>query len=161
MGTIAELTPRDWAEFRDIRMRALADAPDAFGVVLADVERAPEETWRSRLAAPDPILVVRIDGSSVAMGGGWLPPDQPGLMAVWGMWTAPEARGHGHARSLITWLLDYAGQHGIGTAELHVTEGNDIARRLYEECDFEATGEWEPLREGSEKRIELLRRRGV
>lgn len=163
MGTVAELSPWDWAEFREIRLRALADAPDAFGVMLADVEREPEETWRNRLAAPSPILIVRDEGAPVAMGGGWLPPDQPGLMAVWGMWTAPEARGHGHARSLITWLLDWAGQREITTAELHVTEGNHTARRLYEQCGFESTGEWEPLREGSDLRIELLRRqnRGV
>jgi hypothetical protein len=33
--------------------------------------------------------------------------------------------------------------------EPHVTEGNDAARRLYEQCGFEGTGQWEPLREGS------------
>ena len=160
MATIGELQPQDWHEFRGIRMRALADAPDAFGVTLADVERQPEDAWRDRLSAPDPILVVREGGSPVAMGAGWTPPDRSGLMAVWGMWTAPEARGQGHARSLLTWLLDWAGAHEITTAELHVSEGNDGARRLYEQHGFEATGRWEPLREGSDLQMELLRRSG-
>ena len=159
MRTLAVLAPEDWAELRDIRMRALADAPDAFGVLLADVEHRPDETWRDRLAAPDPILVVRDDVQPVAMGGGWVPPDGSDRMMIWGMWTAPEARGRGHARALVTWLLDWATQREIGTVELHVAEGNDTARRLYEQCGFEATGEWEPLRSGSTVRIELLRRR--
>ena len=54
-------------------------------------------------------------------------------MMVWGMWTAPEARGRGHARALLDRLVDHARARGVTTVELHVTEGNDTARRLYEE----------------------------
>jgi RimJ/RimL family protein N-acetyltransferase len=158
VATIDQLEPRDWREFRDIRLRALGDAPDAFSMTLADAEHLTEDGWRRRLSTPDPILVVRDGGTPIAMAGGWVPSEQHDQMVVWGMWTAPEARGHGHARSLVAWLLDWASQRDITTVELHVTEGNDAARRLYEQCGFEATGEWEPLREGSDLRIELLRR---
>jgi ribosomal protein S18 acetylase RimI-like enzyme len=160
VATIVRLRPDDWQEFRDIRLKALADAPTAFGTTLADAEQQPEEAWRGRLGQDDPILGVRdddLEGLS-AMGAGWHPPEQPGRMMVWGMWTAPPARGRGHARALLDWLVDHARAHGVTTAELHVTEGNDTARRLYEQCGFVATGEWEPLREGSPLRIELMRR---
>jgi len=158
MAIIEPLGPDDWREFRDIRLRALAEAPDAFGITLAEARLNSEEHWRSRLAGSDPIMAVRVDGALVSMGGAWVPPDQHEMMAVWGMWTTPEARSQGHGRTLLTWLVDWATQCNITTVELHVTEGNDIARRLYEQCGFEATGEWEPLRQGSDLRIELLRR---
>jgi ribosomal protein S18 acetylase RimI-like enzyme len=77
---------------------------------------------------------------------------------VWGLWTAPEARGRGHARAILDRLVGHAHGRGVATVELHVTEGNDLARRLYEQCGFVATGEWESLREGSPLQIELMRR---
>lgn len=156
--TIVEHGPTAWQEFRALRLRALADAPDAFARTLAEFEREPEESWRPRLSAPNPILAVRSAGELVAMGGGWVPPDETDRMMIWGMWTAPEARGRGHGRALLTWLLDWAHTRSISTVELHVTEGNDTARGLYESCGFVGTGEWEPLREGSPLQIELLRR---
>ena len=55
-------------------MRALADAPTAFGMTLADAEEQPEDVWRGRLGQGDPILAVRDDDRLVAMGGGWHPP---------------------------------------------------------------------------------------
>lgn len=157
MTTIERLGPDDWQDFREIRLRALADAPTAFSMVLADAQEQPEDTWRGRLGQGDPVLGVREDDGLVAMGGGWLPPEDGDRMMVWGMWTAPEARGRGHARALLDRLVDDARHRGIRTVELHVTEGNDGARRLYESCGFVSTGEWEPLRAGSDLEIELLR----
>ncbi|HXH79489.1 GNAT family N-acetyltransferase [Nocardioides sp.] len=158
MTTIEQLGPDDWQGFRDIRLRALADAPDAFGVTLEESQQKSEQDWRRRLSVSGPILVVRDGATRLAMGAGWHPPDEPDRMMVWGMWTAPEARGQGCARSLLAWLLDHARRRDVTTVELHVTEGNDSARRLYVQCGFEATGEWEPLREGSDLKIELMRR---
>jgi ribosomal protein S18 acetylase RimI-like enzyme len=162
MATIVRLGPDDWQEFREIRLRALADAPTAFGMTLADAEQNTEVHWRARLDQGDPVLGVRErdDGTGlVAMGAGWHPPEDPARMMVWGMWTAPEGRGRGHAQALLAWLVDHARARRVTGIELHVAEGNDTARRLYEQCGFVATGEWEPLREGSPVRIELMRLR--
>lgn len=156
---IVDVSLEDWAEFREIRLRALADAPEAFGVTHADALEQPEEDWRSRLDTDDPIRLLREDGTAVAMGAGWCPPDQPNSMVIWGMWTAPGSRGRGHAEALVSHLLAWARQHDITGVALHVAEGNDAARRIYERCGFVATGHWEPLREGSPLSIELLRRR--
>lgn len=155
---IADVSPEDWAEFREIRLRALADAPEAFGVTHADALEQPAEAWRSRLDTDDPIRLLREGGNAVAMGAGWLPSDQPSSMMIWGMWTAPVARGRGYAEALVSHLLAWAREHDITEVALHVAEGNDVARRIYERCGFVATGHWEPLREGSPLSIELLRR---
>jgi predicted GNAT family acetyltransferase len=153
-AVVVELGPGDWAELRDIRLRALADAPDAFSVVLAEAEAYDDDHWRDRLATTNPTYVVREAGSTVAMAGGFAPSDSR-VAYVWGMWTAPEARGRGHSSALLDRVVTWARAVGR-TPHLHVTEGNDAARRLYVRRGFEPTGTWEPLREGSLKRVEEL-----
>lgn len=157
--TLSELAPEDWRTLRDVRLRALADAPDAFGTRLADVADLPDEAWRTRLTTQHPTYVVHRAGAPVAMAGGFAPPGQASAW-VWGMWTAPEARGHGCGRLLLDRVVAWARDLGR-VPHLHVTEGNAAARRLYTGYGFEPTGAWEPLREGSALRIEeLALRRG-
>ncbi|GAB3021929.1 N-acetyltransferase [Nocardioides flavus (ex Wang et al. 2016)] len=153
-SSVVELTSDDWAELRAIRLRALADTPDSFGVLHSEVVDLPDEAWRERLSTGHPTYVVREADATVAMAGGFAPPGSS-VAWVWGMWTAPEARGRGHSTSLLDAVVRWARRLGR-TPHLHVTEGNEIARRLYTRYGFEPTGEWEPLREGSHLRIEEL-----
>jgi GNAT superfamily N-acetyltransferase len=154
MVDILEAGPGDWELVRDVRLRALAESPDAFSVTLAEARTQPEGQWRERLASAHPTLVAVEDGYGVAMGGGF---SRPGSTAawVWGMWTDPACRGRGLGRRILGHLLAWADRAGR-TPYLHVTEGNDGARALYVSCGFVPTGLWEPLREGSPLRIEEL-----
>lgn len=150
---VVEAGPDDWATVRDVRLRALADSPDAFGARLEDNRALPEQTWRERLAAPNPTLLGLRDGRGVAMGG--ILPTDPGVAMVWGMWTDPAHRGLGAGRRILDRLLEWSRDAGR-TPYLHVAEGNDAARALYVSRGFEPTGEWHPLREGSPVLIEEM-----
>jgi predicted GNAT family acetyltransferase len=145
MAGVRRLGPDDWADFRDIRLRALADAPDAFGSTLEREEAFTEDDWRQRVTVP---IVVVDDPHPVSIGGIF---DNAGTPHVWGMWTDPEHRGRGHARTILDALIP------PGTAaQLDVNTRNGGARTAYERYGFVATGELEPLRPGSDQQIELM-----
>lgn len=148
------ITPDDWSLLRDVSLRALAESPDAFRTTLADAQAFTEDLWRQRAEASAPIPVLLEHGRGVTMGGVFTPPDST-VAYIWGMWTAPEARGRGYAAGLLESLVSWCRDRGLGV-RLHVTEGNEAARRLYVAHGFKPTGVWEPLREGSALRVEEL-----
>lgn len=151
---VRTITADDWSLLRDVSLRALADSPDAFRTTLAETKAHPEDFWRQRAEGSARILVVLEDGRGVAMGGIFVPADSA-VAYIWGMWTAPEARGRGYAADLLTDLVSWCRDRDLGV-RLHVTEGNEPARRLYVGHGFVPTGAWEPLREGSALRVEEL-----
>jgi predicted GNAT family acetyltransferase len=145
------LAPDDWEDFREIRMKALADSPDAFGSTLEREQGFTEADWRRRLTGP---VYVVDEPRPVSVGGIF---DNAGSPHVWGMWTDPAHRGRGHARRILDALIP------PGTrAQLDVNVSNGAARAVYERYGFVGTGQLEPLRPGSDQRIELmvLTRRG-
>jgi predicted GNAT family acetyltransferase len=148
---LRRLGPDDWETLRDIRLRALADSPDAFGSTLERERDFDEKDWRRRLHRP--VFAVMIDDRPVAMAGAFT---DDGRVQVWGMWTDPAHRGRGHARTLLDALLGDAVADGRPVS-LHVNTANPVARAAYESYGFVPTGELEPLRPGSEQRIELMR----
>jgi ribosomal protein S18 acetylase RimI-like enzyme len=151
------ITPDDWEAFRAVRLRALADAPDAFGVTLADAAAQPPQQWRDRSAgAAGPVILAFSDHEPVAMGGLYVPPESADAF-IWGMWVEPASRGHGVASRILHDLLSRPEAAGR-SLHLHVTQGNDSARRLYERHGFTGTGESQPLRRGSDVRIAAMRR---
>lgn len=136
------LNPDDWSTWRELRLRALADSPWAFGSSLAEVRtRDTDGYWRRGVTAPMVPFVAEADGAPAGMArlmlsGG--PGDIPELIS---MWVAPEARGAGVGHALISACVDWLAVHRPGTSMcLAVLEANAPARRLYERCGFEVVG---------------------
>ena len=142
---VRRLGPDDWQVLRDVRLRALADSPDAFASTFDREAAFTEADWRQRLAGP--VYVVGVP-EVVAMGGVFA---RDGLFHVWGMWTDPAHRGRGHARRILDALMPER-----GLVVLDVNLANPAARTAYERYGFVATGETEPLRPGSEQRVERM-----
>ena len=63
--TIQALEATEWERGREIRLRALADCPDAFGARLEHELELSEEDWRRRLQRPDALTVVAIEEGDV------------------------------------------------------------------------------------------------
>jgi len=69
---ILSLAPDEWEAFRDLRLRALREAPYAFGSRYDDWVDAPDSRWRDRLANVPLNVVARRDGELVGMASGVL-----------------------------------------------------------------------------------------
>src|SRR2546425_13373396 len=76
-GELAELVIRrlaaaDWAAFREVRLAALRDAPEAFGSTASDAEKLDQAEWRRRLEHRAVFLaeVANQPGGLAARGGG-------------------------------------------------------------------------------------------
>ena len=91
-------------------------------------------------------VFVATDGDQwLAMAGGYLDGDRPGVAGLWGMWVTPDARRQGVGRQLVEAVVDWARAAGASRVELSVTDRADAAIALYAELGFVPTGEEHPL----------------
>lgn len=136
----------DWHAWRDIRLRSLQDAPDAFGSTWERELRFTREDWTDRLDGDGASVLAYAGEEPVAMGAAW--PYADGRAMIVAMWTDPAWRGRGLATRVLDALVQWAREHDR-RPDLWVTDGNPEARRVYERYGFVATGEQAPLRDGS------------
>lgn len=93
----------DWALARALRLRALADDPDAFAATLAEERARSDEAWKARARSNAEgdvtagFFALR-DGVEVGMIVGVRTGQEIELNALW---VAPEARGAGAGRALV------------------------------------------------------------
>jgi RimJ/RimL family protein N-acetyltransferase len=138
--------PGDWARLREVRLRALRDAPWAFGSTLEREAALTDEHWRER--AQDAVFVAEDGDRIVGMAGGFV--NGPRLVRVWGMWIDPAARGRGLAEQLVDAVDAWAFSIGATELELAVSERAGAAQAAYARMGFAMTDEREPLQEGGE-----------
>lgn len=137
---VRRLTADEWPMWREIRLRSLIDAPDAYGSTLPREQAFTEADWRERMGS-SPVLL--LDGErAVAMGAAWR--EQPGWIMVVGMWTEPAYRGRGLAGQILDLLVETARVEDRRVC-LWVTQSSAAARSAYERYGFVSTGEVEPI----------------
>ncbi len=155
---VRSVQPDEWEALRDLRLRALATDPDAFGDTYERAVRDDAAAWRARADRPDGATFVAVDedGAFVGMASGGPAPSRPDAGAVYGMWVAPEARGQGLGAALLTAVEAWARAAGYELIGLGVTTSNDPAIRLYLASGYADLGEQYPLRDGSELMIRLM-----
>lgn len=139
MVHVRRLTPDDVPVLREIRLRALADTPENFGALVAVEGAKPDDEWRAWLR--ERAWFAAFDGDD-AVGLVCGLPGEPEWL-LFSMWVAPQARGRGLAARLVDAVRDAAAESGAEAIGLHVFEGNDRARRVYERLGFVHSGESE------------------
>jgi ribosomal protein S18 acetylase RimI-like enzyme len=154
MPSVRRLGAHEWRAYRDLRLRALGDSPDAFASTLEEARRRPDAHWAERLAsgaasAWDLPLVAEEGGELVGMAWGTIDPAAPETAHVIQMWVAPEGRGRGCGALLLDAVVAWARGAKARSVVLAVTCGDTPAWRLYSRVGFRPAGDPEPLRPGS------------
>ena len=136
--------PDEWTLLRDVRLRALADAPYAFASTLAREVAFDETDWRRRIDG-GPWWLARADDVPVGLVAGHRTADDGDVRHLVAMWVDPAHRGSPAATLLVEAVCAWAAADGGRVVSLWVADGNDRARRFYERLGFTGTGERQPL----------------
>jgi len=131
----------DWVPYRELRLAALTDTPEAFGETLDHARASDEQNWRDRLARMQGaralgVVAVADDRSWVGTMRGEITGDDAWL---YGVYVVPRHRRAGVARVLLTTMQDWATPHASRML-LHVATTNVRARQFYARDGFAVTG---------------------
>jgi len=142
---------------RDIRLRALADAPDAFGSTLAEERERGDDAWRDWASRTDRgIVIAELGGRLVGLASGGPAPGGDGAAGLYAMWVEPTSRGSGVAAKIVALVEDWARGAGYSQIGLGVTTTNARAIALYQRLGYVDTGGRHPLRQGTDLEIQVM-----
>jgi ribosomal protein S18 acetylase RimI-like enzyme len=126
----------DWPVWRELRLAALTEAPDAFGSVLADWQGAGDtpRRWIDRLISVPANFVAYVDGRPAGMGSGRQEAD--GSAQLISFWVAPAVRGGGVCEALVAAIAGWARAEDLHPLTLDVKAANVRAHAAYRRCGF-------------------------
>jgi GNAT superfamily N-acetyltransferase len=148
---------------RELRLRALADAPGAFASRRDDELELDDGHWQrlidDAVAGEHATVFVAIDGSRwVGMAaGGWFQRER-GIAQLWGLWVDPVARGTGTGVALVGAVRDWAAAGGATFIRLGLIEPADALRRFYERLGFVELDDPAPMRIDPSRRASFMAR---
>jgi GNAT superfamily N-acetyltransferase len=134
---------------RDLRLRALANAPAEFGETLAQAQARPEAFWHERAARNAAgieaiTFVADEDGHWYGMLTGFFLPDGQRTVHVVGLWVDPATRGRGVARALMDAMAGWARTRGAARLQHWVAETNTGVIAFHERGGYVRTGKTKP-----------------
>lgn len=154
MISIRPIETTEWQLYRDLRLQALRDSPDAFASThKAEAARA-DELWSARIAAAfssgSDRALFALNGTEVCgLAWGKLSSTEAGTVDLFQMWVDPKSRGLGAGRALLNGVLAWAKDLGVHRVRLGITTADTPAMHLYKTAGFLPVGSLEPLRKGS------------
>ncbi|PRY59316.1 RimJ/RimL family protein N-acetyltransferase [Knoellia remsis] len=144
--SVRPLGEEDWQQYRDTRLTALRESPEAF-VATADEEDAyDEDFWRLRMNRSARLLAEQ-DGRALGIASvGRSSDDEPQVSELFGLWVTPEARGSGVATELVRAGANLARQRGQKQLVYWVGSDNGRAVAFASGFGFRPTAERRPMR---------------
>jgi GNAT superfamily N-acetyltransferase len=134
MITLYVVGADDWERWRDLRLSALAEAPEAFCSSLSDWEHQSERAWRDRLTNVSTNLIAVLEGEDAGMVSAEASDNEVELI---GMWVAPFARGRGVGDELVRAVINWSFPFKTRSVSFDPWWGSDRAATLYLRHGFE------------------------
>lgn len=148
MVLLKPITTESAITLKSIRLRALQDAPLAFGSTYATESKVSDLVWKERAAQWNndrAMGYIAWDGDEACgMARCLLDTDDATTAQLISIWVAPTHRSGGIGRLLVNSLIDWARTRSAERLRLMVTSNNDGAIRFYEQLGFSKTGRTEP-----------------
>jgi GNAT superfamily N-acetyltransferase len=159
---IRRFAPHEWATYKDLRLRALADSPEAFGRTLAEEQDRSDADWSNRLGTGansnwDLPLVAEVNGKPVGLAWGRIGESNPDVANLYQMWVAPSHRRLGTGKMLLDAVIAWARAKNASYLDLGVTYRDSPAMRLYRRAGFEPVGQPQAFRPGSGLSGQMMR----
>ncbi|MEO6142403.1 MAG: GNAT family N-acetyltransferase [Dermatophilaceae bacterium] len=148
---VRALGEEDWQVFRDVRLAALHDAPEAFVASRAQEEAFDEERWRERIRGSRRLVAQR-DGTVLGVVSiGETEEPRAGTAELFGLWVAPGSRGAGVAWKLVEAGADRARADGRSHLSYWVGTDNGRAVAFASSFGFRPSSTRRPMRVASEE----------
>ena len=149
------------APLRALRLRALADSPEAFASSLEHEVALPDSHWielahQSELADHVAIYVAIDGGEWLGMAAGRWFDRERGIAHLWGMWVDPAERRRRVGERLVAGVRVWAAAHGAQFVRLGVATREDDPTPFYEHLGFVRTGETAPMRTDPSRGVHYL-----
>jgi GNAT superfamily N-acetyltransferase len=138
--TVLRVGPDYWRVWREVRLAALEESPDAFASTLARELAFEEDIWRGRMSGPGVHVMAFAGQQPTGIAATFIPDSSPAPELV-SMWVRPASRSRQVGAALVDEVLAWAHEKGHPEIRLWVVAGNTAARRLYENTGFVLTGE--------------------
>jgi GNAT superfamily N-acetyltransferase len=153
------LTADDWPVIRDLRLRSLEDAPEAFTSSHERESAFDEATWRDRASTCQWFAAFDDGGDTIGVAGGvagWS--GDAARRELVAMWVARPHRRRGVGTALLARVAEWARGEGAAILELGVMVGNERARAAYRRMGLHPTGRTMPVWNDPTKEIEFMER---
>ena len=148
---IRRLRSDEWSELCRLRLRALMEAPTAFGSTLAEEQSYSDAVWRERALGASAgcdraTFVAEIKGvwigSVTGLANQFTTPN--GIPLLVAMFVVASERKQGVGLNLVNTVISWARGCGAGQLALWIASDNPAATALYERCGFHYTGVIKP-----------------
>ena len=144
MHSIRRLTVGEATLYREIRLRALKESPEAFTTTYESAFNRDPESWAAQAdgsaEGSDRATFVALADGPIGLAALYRDPDYPFRGELIQVWVSADHRGSSVAAELLDHIFEWASHHDFRLVRAQVTPGNSRALRFYKKYGFEQIG---------------------